>query len=357
MSLLQSRPRAIADAATPEEVVIAWGDRVVPEAPTFSARRHTATAATGQVGLGVERVGTVSLGASKALAVASHGHGPEGLTLPDGYDARTRAAISIASHGLSVVTVRRSRRSGRWAVAEPTRASYNRRVHGGTVCKLTGPAAGDPRLRTAADPGGTHVRGTFGASAATLAPWGAVLLGEGRFADCFEASGPVEHALAPSFARYGLDGAGRGWSAAEERFDLAREPGEAFRFGWVVHLDPRRPTSRPRKLTMLGRLSVESIEASLDDRGRAVVRLRDAGLAGHSYVYVSRDAVDHGTGATAGRHNRRMFTTGTLHLVAPDDPDTWLPLVSDTTSHVPGLSVAGALLDTRLAAQRLLATL
>ncbi len=74
-------------------------------------------------------------------------------------------------------------------------------------------------------------------------------------------------------------------------------------------------------------------------------------------MYVSRDAVDHGTGATAGRHNRRMFTTGTLHLVAPDDPDTWLPLVSDTTSHVPGLSVAGALLDTRLAAQRLLATL
>ena len=63
MSLLQSRPRAIADAATPEEVVIAWGDRVVPEAPTFSARRHTATAATGQVGLDVERVGTLPLSA------------------------------------------------------------------------------------------------------------------------------------------------------------------------------------------------------------------------------------------------------------------------------------------------------
>ena len=111
MSLLQSRPRASTDAATPDEVVIAWGDRVVPEAPTFSVRRHTATAATGQVGLGVERVGTVPLSASKALAVASHGHGPEALTLPDGYDARTRAAISIASHGLSVVTLRR--RNGR----------------------------------------------------------------------------------------------------------------------------------------------------------------------------------------------------------------------------------------------------
>ena len=224
-----------------------------------------------------------------------------------------------------MLTVRRSRRSGRWSVAEPNRASYNRRVHGGTVCKLTGPAAGDARLRTAADPGGTHVRGTFGASAATLTPWGAVLVGEGRFADCFDASGPVEHAVASSFARYGLDGAGRGWSAVEERFDLAREPGEAFRFGWVVHLDPRRPTSRPRKLTMLGRLASRASTRRSTTGGRAVVRLRDAGPAGHSYGYVSRDVVDHGTGASAGRHNRRLFTTGTLHLVAPDDPDTWLP--------------------------------
>ena len=127
---------------------------MVPEAPAFSARRHTATAAAGQVGLGVERVGTVPLGASKALAVASHGHGPDGLALPDGYDARARAAISIASHGISVVTVRRSRRTGRWSVAEPNRASHNRRVHGGTVCKLPArppgtPGCGPPRTPAA----------------------------------------------------------------------------------------------------------------------------------------------------------------------------------------------------------------
>ncbi len=329
---------------------------MVPEAPSFSARRHTAAAAAGQVGLGVERIGTLVLSRSKVLAVASHAHGPGDLPLPDGYDARTRAAISIASQGISVVTVRRPRRTAQWAVAEPTRAALNRRVHGGTVCKLTGPAAGDARLRTAADPRGTHVRGTVGSTTGTVTPWGAVLVGEGRFADCFDASGPLEPAVASSFARYGLDGAGRGWSAAEERFDLAREPGEALRFGWVVHLDPRRPGSRPRKLTMLGRLAHESVVASLSDDGRAVVRLRDGGPARHSYVYVSRDVVDHGTGRAAGRHNRRLLTTGTLHLVRPDD-HTWLPLTTDTTSHVPGLSVAGVLLDTRLATQRVLATL
>ncbi len=58
-------------------------------------------------------------------------------------------------------------------------------------------------------------------------------------------------------------------------------------------------------------------------------------------------------------HNRRLLTTGTLYVVPPgtsrpDDQDSWVPLVTDTTSYVPGLSVASALLDTRLAAQRLL---
>ena len=132
---------------------------------------------------------------------------------------------------------------------------------------------------------------------------------------------------------------GRGWADIDARFDLARTPQEAFRFGWVVLLDPRRPSARPRKLTMLGRLGHDRLDASIADDGRAVIRLSDGLPGGHDYVYVSQWPVDHGP--LAGVHNRRLLTTGTLYVVPPgasrpDDPDAWVPLVTDTTSYVPG---------------------
>jgi secreted PhoX family phosphatase len=348
-------------ATTPDDVVVAWGDRVVPEAPEFRLRQHTAKAAAGQVGFDIDVLGTLGISGSKGLWIAAHAH-PHGMPpLGRTHDEREAVKISMAAHGLSVLGLRRRRRSGEWVVAEPARSPYNRRVHGGTVCKLTGPVAGDPRLRTRDGLGAGHVRGTFGHSVGTITPWGAALSGEGRFMDYFEASGTVERALAASFRRYALGGPGRGWAAVDPRFDLTLHPEEAFRFGWVVHLDPRRPASRPRKLTMLGRMGHSRIDAGIADDGRAVVRLEDGLPGGHSYVFVSRDLVDLGIGPLAGRHNRRLLTTGTLHVVPPgpvrpdiDERATWVPLVSDTTSHVPGMSVVNVLLDTRLATSRLL---
>ena len=39
----------------------------------------------------------------------------------------------------------------------------------------------------------------------------------------------------------------RKWELHHPRFDLAREPHEPFRFGWVVEIDPTDPTSVPRE--------------------------------------------------------------------------------------------------------------
>lgn len=357
VTILDARARLHPPAA--EDVAVGWGDRVLPEAPDFRPWRHTAKAAAAQVGYGVDHLGVLQLSSKKALLLLAHAHGV--LPLTSVADPLEASRISMASHGLSVVGLRSRRRSGEWALVEPAGSTYNRRVHGGTVCKLTGPAARDPRLQTAADPSGRHVRGTFGHTVGTITPWGSVLSGEGRFMDYFEASGPVEPALAASFGRYGLVGSGRGWAAVDPRFDLARHPEEAFRFGWVVTIDPRRPGSRPRKLTMLGRLAHERISAAIADDGRAVIRLRDGLPGGHDYVYVSRDVVDHGPGPGSGRHNTKLLASGTLHVVPPqperrpvDERASWVPLVSDSTSFVPGMSAAGVLLDTRLAAQRLL---
>jgi hypothetical protein len=179
----------------------------------------------------------------------------------------------------------------------------------------------------------------------------------------FSAEEEIEPALAASFARYGLPGPGRGWSAVDPRFDVSRHPVEAFRFGWVVAIDPRRPSARPRKLTMLGRLGHERIAATIADDGRAVIRLRDGLPGGLDYAYVSRDTLDHGPGPLAGHRNMKLLASGTLYVVPPqphrhrlDERTSWIPLVADTTSFVPGMSAAGVLLDTRLATQRLLGT-
>lgn len=359
MAMLDARARLHPPAA--EDVVVGWGDRVLPEAPDFRPWRHTAKAAAAQVGYGVDHLGVLQLTSKRALLVLAHAHSPGGLPLTSVTDADEATRISMASHGLSLVGLRRRRRSGEWMPVEPAGSTYNRRVHGGTLCKLTGPAARDPRLQAVGDASGRYVRGTFGHTVGTITPWGSVLSGEGRFMDYFESSGPVEPALAASFGRYGLLGPGRGWAAVDPRFDLTRHPAEAFRFGWVVALDPRRPGSRPRKLTMLGRLAHEKIAASIGDDGRAVIRLRDGLPGGHDYVYVSRDVVDHGAGPVSGRHNTKLLASGTLHVVPPqperrfaDEQASWMPLVSDSTSFVPGMSPAGVLLDTRLAAQRLL---
>ena len=365
--------RAPRTASTPELVPLSFGDRLLPEAPALDLRRPTAKAVAGQVGYGVEVLGSVPISSTLGLLVAAHRHDPADLPPLGDADAREQIKISMAAHGLTVAAVRRRRKAVDWSVLDPARTRYHRRVHGSTILKLTGPAAGDVRLRTAGDPAGRHVLGTFGHTVGTVTPWGAVLSGEGRFADYFETSGEVESAVRASFKRYGLaqsvagsTAPGRGWAGVDPRFDLSRTPEEAFRFGWVVLLDPRRPTARPRKLTMLGRLGHARLDASIRDDGRAVIRLADAvddasggRWGGFEYAFVSRDTVDHGIGPLAGRNNRRLLTTGTLFLVPPgttrpDDPATWLALTSDTTSYVAGMTVASVLLDTRLAAHRLL---
>ena len=161
----------------------------------------------------------------------------------------------MASHGMSVVEIQRdSANSGAWRRVEVSKTRYNRRITAATPMRLTGPAAGHPRLRTSADPIGRVVRGTLNNCAGGMTPWGTVLTGEENFNQYFEASGATDPEYAESYARYGIsaDNVGRNWKATDPRFDLTAEPHEPFRFGWVVEVDPHRPDSTPRKRTMLG---------------------------------------------------------------------------------------------------------
>ena len=355
------------------QVVVRWGDRVVPGTPAFDVTALTPRAARGQFGYNNDYVGLVRLPRrrfwrrQRALLVVNHEYTDAHLMFPAGaYDDRTRKRIEMAYHGMSVVEVERGRKPGSWRRVPPRQTRFNRRLHDGTAFALDGPAAGHERVRTGADPTGTRVLGTLNNCSGGVTPWGTVLSGEENFDQYFDATGPLDDRYAESYARYGINGGTRGWSDVAPRFDLTREPHEPFRFGWIVEVDPLEPRSTPVKHTMLGRFKHEGANIAVAPDGRVVAYMGDDERGEYLYRFVSRDRMVSGTTRAARAANKRLLSAGTLSVARltgdgredgdHDGSGAWLPLCSDTESFVDGMTVAEVLLDTRLAADKVAPT-
>lgn len=343
------------------DLLVSWGDPLTKDAPRFDPYRQTPESAAAQFGYNCDYVGVVALTPDQAVLVANNEYTDEELMFPAGvYDQSTVKRIAMASHGMSVVQVERGRRPGSWKRSHHRGARLNRRVTASTGFEVTGPAAGDRRLRTAADPSGRRVSGTFANCAGGTTPWGTVLSGEENFNGYFDASGPLDARYSASYARYGLTGSGRGWKDVDPRFDLTAEPHEPFRFGWVVEVDPLDPRSTPRKHSMLGRLKHEGANVTIAAAGQAVVYMGDDERGDYVYKFVSRDRFDPSGSQTARHHNMDLLTRGTLYVARftgdgaadgeYDGGGQWIALTSDTASFVDGMSVSDVLVDTRLAA-------
>ena len=345
------------------DVVIRWGDPVVAGAPAFDAQAQTAAAAAKQFGYNCDYVGLVELEKEpgRALLVVNHEYTDPELMFPTGaYTPAEMVSVEMASHGMSVVKVKRGQVSGSWLRVPPASARQNRRVTASTPFRVTGPAAGHERLQTTADPGGRTVLGTLNNCAGGMTPWGTILSGEENVNQYFDASGELDPRYSASYARYGITGTGRGWSEVDDRFDLTAEPHEPFRFGWVVEVDPLDPTSTPRKHTMLGRFKHEGANVAIAPNGRAVAYMGDDERGDYLYKFVSRDRYESSGRKGARKHNLKLLQHGTLYVarLTGDGPEDglhdgtgeWIPLTSDTESFVPGMSVAAVLIDTRLAA-------
>ncbi|MFI6878458.1 PhoX family protein [Streptomyces sp. NPDC050400] len=371
-----------------QNVVIRWGEPILRGAPAFDPEKQTARAQAGQFGYNNDFLSLLPLRGERGrqVLVANHEYTDEVLMFR-GYDpadpTREQVEVAWAAHGLSVVVVEESRRSG--ALNAVTRHHLNRRLTATSPFRLSGPVAGSALVRTKADPRGTTVLGTLNNCSGGTTPWGTTLHGEENFNQYFaNAQDVTDPTTAARLKRYGVSGGAseRKWERFDERFDLTKEPNEVNRFGWVVELDPYDPESTPRKRTALGRFKHEAAQPRLTDDGRPVVYMGDDERFDYFYKFVSSKRVAKGTSRAAHEHNLSLLDEGTLYVARlsgnspaseidgsgalPSDGEfdgsgTWIPLATAyaggrAVSHVDGMTADEVYLFTRLAGDKAGAT-
>ncbi|WP_327324914.1 PhoX family protein [Streptomyces sp. NBC_01210] len=359
-----------------QNVVIRWGEPILRGVPAFDADKQTARAQAGQFGYNNDFLSLLPLRGERGrqVLVANHEYTDE-ILMFRGYDpqnpTREQVEIAWAAHGLSVVVVQEEHRSGK--LTPVTRHPLNRRLTATSEFKVTGPAAGSPLLRTSADRTGTKVLGTLNNCAGGTTPWGTTLHGEENFNQYFA------NGSSATDKRYGIAAGAteRKWERFDKRFDVAQEPNESHRFGWVVELDPYDPDFTPRKRTALGRFKHEAAQPRLTDDGRPVVYMGDDERFDYFYKFVSSKRMKKGSSRAAHEHNLTLLDEGTLYVAKltgdspaaeidgtgklPNDGEfdgsgQWIPLATGDTSHVPGMTAEEVYVFTRLAGDKVGAT-
>jgi secreted PhoX family phosphatase len=347
------------------DILIRWGDPVLPGAPAFDPRNQTPAAQAQQFGYNNDFVGYFPMPgaadpAAHGLLVVNHEYTNEELMFPGLGRQDTKAAdfkgmtrdlvdIEMAAHGGSVVEIRRQ--DGRWTVVPDSR--YARRITATTPMVLTGPAAGTERVKTAADPTGRAALGMINNCAGGTTPWGTWLTCEENINYYFSGALPAGSPEAANHKRFNLPASAYAWGRYHERFDVAHEPNEPNRFGWVVEIDPFDPTSVPKKRTALGRFKHEGAAGIVARGGQYVIYQGDDERFDYVYKFVTTGRADSG--------DRDLLDSGTLHVARfdADGRGTWMPLVFGQGPLTPenGFASQGdVVIGARLAADRLGAT-
>lgn len=324
------------------DVLIRWGDKVLPDAPAFDPYHQSASAQAKQFGYNNDFVGYLSLNSNPhgvehppsdhGLLVVNHEYTNEELMFPgigvqDGAKqfadmTKDLVEIEMMAHGGSVLEVKKEQ--GRWGIVAGS--PYARRITAATEMRICGPAAGNSKMKTNADPTGTRVFGMLNNCAGGLTPWGTWLTCEENFNGYFFNKGALSsHPDANALKRYGVPGESYAWGKFYDCFDIAKEPNESNRFGWVVEIDPFDPNSIPVKRTALGRFKHEGAETIINKDGRLVIYSGDDERFDYVYKFVTEGQVD----LLNRANNRDLLDRGTLYVAKFDagGTGTWLPLV------------------------------
>jgi secreted PhoX family phosphatase len=298
------------------DVLIRWGDRVLPGAPSWDPSRPDPAAAAAQFGWDALIVALiepppVANGARRAILAVAHPTLDPAMAMPAG---QATYELAGAMQGASIVNLefQGAGRAARWVVVEG--GFQSRRITTGTLCRISGPLVGDPALRTTAEPAADSVRGLIAPQGGCATPWGSVLFAEGD---------PAQRAP---------------WAATH----LA-DPGIANRFGWIVEADPRDPITLPVKRTAAGRRAHGDVAATRSGDGRAVLYISEAVPGGFLYRFVSSATIATGEDAD----NAHLLDDGALFVARrAGDRGTWVRLPETNAAR----------LDPRAAAQQVGAT-
>lgn len=290
--------------------LISWGDPILSNAPVFDQSGSQDSAAqAAQFGDNTDGMSLFPLGDNRAVLAVNNEYTNYDLLFAHKGDALTADDVkkAQAAHGVSVFEISKDDK-GQWKYERVS--DFNRRITAYTEMELTGPVAGHARVKTAADASGKKVLGTFNNCANGQTPWGTYLTCEENFNNYFGTDAEIERDAHQK--RYGLkaEETRYQWYKHDQRFDLAKNPQEPNRHGWVVEIDPMNPTSTPKKRTALGRFKHENAALTVDNSGHVVVYLGDDERGEHLYKFVSKNRFNPNDQIA----NRDLLEEGTLYV-------------------------------------------
>ncbi len=234
-----------------------------------------------------------------------------------------------------------------WSIVKDS--ELNRRITPDVEMVIDGPAAGHDLMKTSADPTGTLTLGTWNNCGNGETPWGTYLACEENFNGYFSAEDEA-HEVSAELKRYGVSSRdwGYGWAKIDPRFDVAKEPNEPNRAGYVVEIDPWDPTAKPIKRTALGRFKHENADVVIAPDGTVVVYMGDDERGEFLYKFVADQKY------SAVGDNSNILSSGTIYAAKFEDDQTgeWLELSEEAT----GMTRAEISIHTRQAASAVGAT-
>jgi uncharacterized protein len=305
------------------QVLIPWGTPLRSDGPAWHKdASNTAAEQAQQIGMHHDGmhyfpIGHGPHGNRRGLLVLNHEYVDRTLLYADGDAEITQEKVNkaLAGHGVSIVEIARGKDG--WQRVD---SRYNRRITGTTPMRFSGPVgATHPKLQANNPPMGTLNNCSHG-----VTPWGTYLACEENWNSYFGTQDPAWTPNAEQ-TRYGItrEGFGYRWHLADARFDIAVNPNEANRFGWVVEIDPFSPASTPVKRTALGRIKHEGATVT-EARGRIVVYTGDDQDGDYIYKFVGN-----APWKALKAIGKSPLDHGTLYVARFDDDGTgrWLPLV------------------------------